>query len=148
MTTRTVSIDCSEAIQGDHRHLKDTLERLHQQLFAAALTRAQTDQELRNLEAELEEHFVQEESGGFFAEILEFSPELDGRVHELLRQHQEFLGVLRSLRRARRWACGESGSRDGWLAEFARFHQRFNEHEVAENELQYVALQRDLGTGD
>jgi hypothetical protein len=148
MTTRGVRIDCGDLIQGDHQRLKERLERLESQLSSASLTRAQADRELARLEAELEEHFAREESGGFFREILDFSPELGERIHELLRQHQEFRAVFRSLRKTCRWACSEGGARDGWLAELADFHRRYDEHECAECELLHEAMQRDLGAGD
>ena len=148
MSTSSARTGCSEVIQGDHRRLKEQLEWLHENLSAAALTTTQADRELTRLEAELEEHYFLEESGGFFADILEHSPELSERVRKLLRQHQEFRAMFQCLRRTCRWACWESGSREGWLAEFANFHRRFDEHECAEHELLYVALERDLGVGD
>ena len=148
MSTSSVRTGYSEAIQGDHRHLKEQLEWLHENLSAAALTTIEADRELRRLEAELEEHYLLEESGGFFADILEHSPELSERVRKLLRQHQEFRATFQWLRTTCHWACCESGSREGWLAEFADFHRRFDEHECAEHELLYVALERDLGIGD
>jgi DNA repair exonuclease SbcCD ATPase subunit len=148
MSTRNLRLDSADVIQGDHQRLEERLDRLHEQLSSATLTRAQADRELSRMEAELEEHFALEELGGFFAEILESSPERADRVRELLRQHTEFRAIFRSLRRTCRWACGESGARAGWLAEFADFHRRYDEHECAEHELLYEAMQRDLGAGD
>lgn len=148
MTTHSLPRVHDDVIQADHQRLHAKLERLHEQFAAASLSSAQTDRELLQTETELEEHFNYEESVGFFAEVLEFSPELDERVHQLLQQHQEMRAQFRSLRKTCRWACGESGARAGWLAEFADFHRRFNAHEQAENNLLQDALGRDVGAGD
>ena len=147
MNSQSVHPDHEGTIQGDHQRLKAKLARLHEQLVSACLTPAQTDREFSQVEAEMDEHFGREESG-FFAEILELAPELNERVLNLLREHKELRQVFRALRKTCRWACGESGMRAGWLAEFAEFHQRFNEHEQAEHELLHESLQRDLGAGD
>jgi hemerythrin-like domain-containing protein len=148
MTTHSIRFDHCDLMQGDHQRLQEGLSRLEERLMSAAMTRVQTDRELARIEAELEQHFAREESGGFFEEILDLSPELGERIHELLREHQEFRAIFRSLRRTSRWACGESGARDGWLAELADFHRRFDQHESAEHELQHHALQQDLGAAD
>jgi hemerythrin-like domain-containing protein len=115
---------------------------------AAGLSASEADRLLLQTEVELEEHFTHEEAGGFFAEILDLAPELEDRASLLLQEHQEFRELFHSLRQTCRWACNESGARSGWLAEFVEFYRRFDEHEHAENELMYVALQRDLGAGD
>ena len=148
MATRSIHLDCDSTIQGDHQRLHARLVRLHEQLATASLTGMQATRELIRAEAELEEHFTHEESGGFFAEVSEISPELNERIQWLLLEHQEMRVLFRSLRMTCQWACGESGARAGWLAEFAEFHHRFDEHEHAENDLLYEALQRDVGAGD
>jgi hypothetical protein len=148
MTTRTVRLDAQDTIQRDHLRLQAKLGRLRERLAAAALTAAQLERELSEVEAELEEHFAHEELGGFFAEVVDLAPEFDERVKSLLKEHRELRGHFRFLRKTCRWACSESGTRAGWLAEFADFHQRFGTHEQAEHDLLHEALQRDVGQGD
>lgn len=148
MATDNVRIDPQGTIQGDHRRLHGRLERLHEQLASASLTEAEVAREMAHAEAELEEHFSHEETGGFFGAIQELSPEFEERASHLLREHREMRLLFRSLWMTCRWACGESGARAGWLAEFADFHRRFEEHESAENDLLYEALERDIGAGD
>ena len=148
MSIRELHPENLGTIQGDHSRLRVRLEWLSEELAAAGMTPSQTDRELAQTAAELESHFDHEESGGFFAQILDLSPELDERVRNLLREHQEMRQVLRSLQRTCRWACAESGQRAGWLAEFADFRRRFDQHEAAEHELLHQALLRDLGEGD
>ena len=148
MTTLGAYTHSVESIQGDHRHLKARLTWLHDQLASAGLTSGQTDRELAEMEAELEEHFTQEEGGGFFVAIIEAAPEASEKVQELLRQHRQFRTTFRALRKTCRWACGESGTRAGWMAAFAEFHRAFDDHECTEHELLYEALQRDVGAAD
>lgn len=148
MTTSSLRLDRAGTIQGDHQRLQAKLGWLHEQLAAARLTAAQADLELARAATELEEHFTHEESGGFFAELLDRAPQLDERVSNLLQEHRELRVLFRFLRKTCGWACGESGTRSGWLAEFAEFHHRFNEHEQAEHDLLHEALQRDVGLGD
>jgi hypothetical protein len=148
MKTRSICFDPASEIQGDHERLGGRLRWIHQQLSSAGLSPTQTDRELLRTEAELEQHFAKEEAGGFFAQILELSPEFTDQVRCLLKQHQEMRLLFRSLRETSRWACGESGSRAGWLAEFAAFHSCFDAHERREHELFYEALQRDVGATD
>ena len=148
MLTRHLRTDSEGTIQGDHLRLHERLVRLHERLAAVGLTEADAARELSQVQAELEEHFAQEEAGGFFAEIRELSPQFEDRILHLLREHREMRVIFRSLVMTCRWACGESGARSGWLAEFADFHRRFDEHEHAENDLLYEALQRDFGAAD
>jgi hypothetical protein len=148
MMTQSLRLDSAGTIQGDHQRLHAQLVWLHEQLAAARLPEAEADRELIRTEAELEEHFTHEESGGFFAEIRDLSPELEDRVRNLLREHQEMRAMFRSLRMTCRWACSESGGRTGWLGAFADFHRRFDAHEHAENDVLYEALQHDVGVGD
>jgi hypothetical protein len=148
MNTQDKRRDSVAVIAGDHQRLASRLKWLHERLAAAGLSAREADSALVQTEAELEEHFMHEESGGFFAEILELAPELEERARGLLRQHQQMRKLFRSLRMTCRWACGESGARSGWLAELAEFHRVFDEHEHAENELMYLALQCDMGAGD
>lgn len=148
MMTPNLRVDPESSIQADHQRLHARLVRLHESLVSASLTEEETTRELAKAEAELEEHFSLEESGGFFIQVRDLLPQLEERARHLMREHQEMRALFRSLRATCRWACGESGARSGWLAEFADFHRRFDEHEHAENDLLYEALQRDVGAGD
>lgn len=148
MATPTIRIDTSGQIQGDHCRLKAKLQQLHEQLLAASLGPNQLERELLVLEGELLEHFAVEEEGGLFEQIVEAAPELAECVQVILRQHQVFRDNFRALCRTFRWACGASGTRDGWLAGFFEFHRQFDEHERAEHDLLHEALHRDIGTGD
>ena len=148
MPTSSVHIAPADRIHDEHCHLKTQLQWLHEQLAAASLTPAQLDRELLQMEAELEQHFAREEQGGLFEQISETMPELTECVRAIFQQHHEFRGIFRALRKTRRWACGESGTRTGWLAEFAEFHRRFDAHERAEHELLHEALHRDVGACD
>jgi hypothetical protein len=148
MTTSSVCLERSDPMHRDHERLQVGLKRLQERLVSATMTRAQTDRELARIEAELERHFAREESGRLFEELLDLSPDLGERIRNLLRQHQEFRAIFRSLRRTSRWACGESGARIGWLTELADFQHRYDQHECAELELLHDALQQDLGAGD
>ncbi len=148
MTTSIARIDPAGTIQGDHQRLHARLVRLHELLAAASLTEAEADRELVRVGAELEEHFLHEESNGFFEGIRDLAPELEERARHLLREHQEMRMRFLSLRMKCHWVCGESGARAGWLAEFAAFYRSFDEHEHTENDLLYEALQRDVGAAD
>ncbi|MCU0877581.1 MAG: hemerythrin domain-containing protein [Pirellulaceae bacterium] len=148
MNTQNQRRDSARLIAGDHQRLEAKLHWLYEQLASATLTAAEADRGLSQTQAELEEHFTHEESGGFFRDILDLAPELNERAQVLLREHQQLRAMFHSLRQTCRWACGESGSRSGWLAELEEFHRRFDAHEHAENELMYIAVQRDLGAGD
>ena len=148
MTTSARRGDYAHAMAGDHRHLRTRLQQLQQSLAGAGLSNCQAEQELRRLERELDEHFADEECGGFFAEILAACPEFGHRVQRLVDQHREFREALRSLRRTCRLVCAESGARAGWLAAFSDFERCFVDHERAEQKLLLDATERDLGAGD
>jgi hypothetical protein len=148
MTTHSLRLDREEKIQGDHQRLLAKLAWLRGQVAAAALGAAALERELAQLEAELNEHFAHEEQGGFFAEVLSAAPYFDERVANLLQEHKEMRSHFHFLRKTCDWVCGESGTRAGWLAEFAGFHQRFSGHEQAEHDLLHDALLRDMGLGD
>ena len=148
MTTSVLRGDCPHAIADDHRHLRARLQQLQQTLAGAGLSNSQAEQELRQLERELDEHFAAEELGGFFAQILADRPEFGQRVQRLVDQHREFRATIRILRSTCRLACVESGVRAGWLAAFDDFERCFANHERAEHELLFDAIERDLGAGD
>jgi hypothetical protein len=140
--------DRQHELAGDHRQLLARVQRLLHTLTAAGLSNSQAEAELRQLERELDQHFVDEESGGLFTEILAQCPQFGWRVAGLVRQHREFRLVLRALRSTCRLACCESPAREGWLATLADFQRTLAAHEHAEHELLYEATEHDLGTGD
>lgn len=146
MTTRRG--DDAHTMTDDHQHLRTHMRQLQGALAGAELSNSEAEQELRRLERELDEHFAEEELGGFFAGVLADCPQFAHRVQRLTQQHREFRAAIRILRSTCRLACGESGARSGWLAGFADFQRCFAAHEHAEQELLLDATQRDLGVGD
>ena len=148
MTTSVLRGESAHTIADHHQHLRGRFQQLQQSLVGAQLSELQTESELRLLERDLDEHFAEEELGGFFTQILADRPEFNQRVQRLVAQHREFKAVIGVLRSTCRLACGESGAREGWLAAFAEFEQCFADHERAEHELLFDATERDLGTGD
>ena len=103
---------------------------------------------LRGLQQELEDHFVQEEIGGFFREAVERQPWLHERVQKLREDHEAMRGEIAGL-----VSCSEE-SRPAllWWSEvehrFDELTRHLHHHERLEVALLQEAWTDDMGTKD
>jgi hemerythrin len=130
----------------------DELRALMGHAWMAFTEPTQSAAELAALVAQLAEkvstHFQNEESGGYFADLLTEAPRFHARVEALVHQHAQLLELLEALRRR---VIAGARSQASWLEAkmlFNRFLREFEEHESAELGLIQEACSDDLGEGD
>lgn len=132
-------------IEQEHLHLRGLLEQLRQCLAGPSAQRTQLAALLRELLTCLQEHFQHEEEGGYFAELVDASPNLSERADALCREHVEMHAQLTALHgHAQEAACPW----ENLQREFAQFLDRFKLHEAAENDMLQQAYCHDIGADD
>jgi len=103
---------------------------------------------LQPLRDELQQHFQEEEAGGYLAEALAVAPRFGREADELRQQHAGFLNGLDSL-------IGRLGELEppfsGWTqarTEFEAILTKIREHEGRETAIVQAAFGDDIGPGD
>lgn len=133
----------------EHQRLEKLVENLRQIFFAEHTTPPTIVVGLlRQLAENLRKHFLHEEQGGYFAEVVEQAPRMEAEVNRLLVQHEEFSRDLDAMCR-----IANSGDVSGawWFdlaTRFEEFVERFFDHEHSENGLLQEAYGRDIGAED
>jgi len=149
MPTQHVHSSQAKTLVDEHQRLEKLVENLRRIFFAEyAAPPTVVVGLLRQLAENLRKHFLHEEQGGYFAEVVEQAPRMQGEIDRLLVQHEEFSRDLDAMCR-----IANSGDAAGawWfdLAErFEEFVERFIDHEHAENGLLQEAYGRDIGAED
>ena len=93
-------------------------------------------------------HFAEEETAGFFDDVVDRAPRLSDRIDALRTEHQQLLAAIRRLNEV---AGDGDGSADWWQRLEAAFHQFSNDlmhHESTENEILLEAYTDDIGAAD
>jgi len=129
-------------IADEHRHLRETLERVEQATDLTALIPLLED--LRN---QLEQHFAEEEAPGGLADAVgESRPRYQRHLDKLFKEHKSMLAATASImERAQRVI-------DGLKAEILRDVRQLGHdlraHEQTETELLMESVYSDIGSGD
>jgi hypothetical protein len=122
-------------LHDEHVYLTRLLERLAEEYSSEQFTAATLADELSVLLVELDRHFLAEEQGGYFAEILESAPRFEKHIQALVEQHQKFLADVKNMQQM----CYESMwglSRFEDLRDsFHKFILEFQQHEHVERQL-------------
>jgi iron-sulfur cluster repair protein YtfE (RIC family) len=134
-----------------HRELHDLLVEARASLADPAhgpSAAATARQRLAELREHLEQHFAQEEQGGYLEESLTRMPRLAGAVREVLAEHPALLAALDGLleRLAARDSGGEAWRQAG--RDFEAFASRLLAHERNENAVLQEGYNEDLGLAD
>ncbi len=156
IVTRTVSINPAflQEIKEDHHELRQLFHHTTAMLDRPAWMRRELDRLVElfgKLRDQLAMHFSLEEAYGYFEDALTVAPHLSRRADRLRSQHYELYETLCELtERAEQLLYHEApAARRGQLADdFRRFRDRFQQHELHENDLILEALQKDIGAGD
>lgn len=156
IVTRTVSINAAflQEIKEDHHELRQLFHHTTGMLGRPRWMPRELDRLVDmfcKLRDQLAMHFSLEEAYGYFEDALSAAPHLSRRADRLRSQHYELYEELCGLtERAEQLLYHEAPtSRRGELADdFRRFYERFQQHELHENDLILEALQKDIGAGD
>lgn len=135
-------------IRDEHAQLRELMIQVRLELAARKASRARIVAMLTALTDCVLEHFLHEETGGYFAKVLEAAPRLIPRAEGLCQEHPQMATRLEELHRV---ATGTADAALWWAtleAGFAEFLERFQAHEAAENALIQEAYCDDLGAED
>jgi hypothetical protein len=132
----------------EHIQLRQMIDDTRECLQQRAFTHKELLETLVRLRTQLVEHFRNEESGGYFPDVIKVAPRLQQRADALLQQHpalQEQIDGVRLI-------AEQSGPSEKWWRsiadEFSKFCREFDQHERDETALLQDAYNRDIGTDD
>lgn len=126
-------------------YLSRLLRRIEEELSSKEFTSASLADELSVLLLELDRHFTEEESGGYFAGIVEDAPQLLKQIEALEQQHWQFLLDVKNMQQMcyeTMWGLDRSTELRNGLTRFLR---QIEKHEHDERQLFQEALNIDLG---
>lgn len=138
----------AESLDEEHGYLRSWLVSLRQEFDASPTRAGQALAWLTRLRTAVVEHFQQEESGGYFAELVAAAPRLSKRAGELEREHAILLSVLETIVAELRQVAPQAALSAGVTGRFADFTQAFLTHEAAENDLVQSAFEDEPSTAD
>ena len=153
-TTRRLTINAAflKDIKDDNRDLKVLLDRInplaehHQTAINHWLELVELCAQLRD---QLALHFSLEEAYGYFDEAIVTAPQLSTTAECLRSQHPKLFARIRDLADSILEVSSESAEQvAGFLGDFQRFREAFEQHEEAELKLILAALDDDIGVGD
>ena len=137
-----------EQIQQDHKELQQQLVVLHRALCERHQSREEIVDEFSRLRDHLADHFLDEEEGGFFTNLVQRMPHHAERIEALRMEHVARLHDLDGLIDD---AANQPICPDWWEDLARRFHEvsrLLMAHELTENELLQEAYGLDLGAFD
>ena len=137
-----------EEMLEEHEELRELLGEIHRMLAKRLEAVASVSEMLASFGEHVETHFAEEETAGFFDDVVDRAPRLSDRIDALRTEHQQLLATVRRLNEI---AGDGDGSADWWQRLEAAFHKFSNElmhHEHTENEILLEAYTDDIGTAD
>ena len=137
-----------ERVQDEHQDLLDLVEALRRRLAGPAWQDGRVGSLLASLIDHLETHFNEEETGGFFDQLLELAPNSAPRIDALLLEHHRLLGLADELSRDYHNATRTPASWRRLGDAFERFRQNLMVHECEERHLLQETHSRDIGSKD
>ena len=135
-----------EEIRKEHEELREVLGVVHRTLGKREAAVATVAEMLSLLGDDVAAHFSDEESAGFFDDVLDRAPRLSNRIDALRGEHQQLSATVARLQVV---ATNGDGSSDWWQQIETAFHDFSKElmhHETTENELLLEAYTDDIGT--
>ncbi len=137
-----------ESLNEEHGFLRAWMVSLRQEFLAPETTAGQALAWVTRLRAALVDHFNQEESGGYFAELIAVAPRLSTRAETLEREHVLLLASLDEIQADLRQASPLAPPLASVVERFTTLAGAFLAHEAAENDLVQSAFEDELGTAD
>ena len=148
MSSKSTNDDTLKRVQEEHRVLRELLVKVHQALTQHQQNIAEVSSLFNSLRNQIEEHFREEEEGGFFEQITDQAPRLEHRADEVRGEHAQLRDSISRL-------CFDvatgNGSEAWWQQleeQFHAFSKELMRHEGHENELLQEAYQQDIGPSD
>jgi hypothetical protein len=156
IVARTVSINPAflQEIKDDHHELRQLLHHTGAMLNRPSWMPAELDElyELfEKLRDQLAMHFALEEAYGYFEDAVTVAPHLCRRAERLRGQHDELYSELCGLADRVETLVYDKppeSALDDVAANFRRFCERLQQHELDERAMILAALDDDLGAGD
>lgn len=148
MTETNTSHDVFEQTRQEHEELRDLLGAVTRALSQRHDTVDRVAELLTTLSEHAQTHFDQEESSGFFEQVVAKAPRLSDRADALLQEHAALRETLRSLATQAR----ENRTSPDWWDDmekgFHDFSKRLMHHESEENAILQEAYGQDIGSQD
>lgn len=138
----------AESLNEEHGYLRAWVVSLRQEFQASETTAGQALAWVTRLRAALVDHFNQEESGGYSAELIAVAPRLSTRAESLEREHVLLLASLDEIQSELRQGASLAPPSAPVVERFATLAQAFLAHEAAENDLVQSAFEDEPGTAD
>jgi hemerythrin len=132
----------------EHDRLRHVVEAVQEVLATRKASSDVVAAMLRELTANVLDHFNFEEEGGYFADAIERAPRLSEHAEHLLSQHAVMTAQLVALEEH---AARQESDEQWWTklnAMFANFLEAFLAHETEENVLLQTAFNEDIGAED
>ena len=146
--THRVAHNIYERIRHEHEELRELLGSVYRTLTKRLETVADVSQMFASLCNRIETHFSNEETAGFFDDIVAQSPRLSEQTEHLCDEHVCLLNMARKLAKT---ADDGDGSNGWWRkleSEFHEFSMHLMQHESRENDLLLQAHHDDIGSPD
>jgi len=148
MTERSNVTELNERIRQEHDELRNLLRRVHQALEDDTSSHVQITAMLQDLSEHVAVHFQQEETEGFFDQIVRDAPRLVSHVDALRADHTKLLETMYGMKQQAAKRDDSESWRTGLAAAFHSFSKQLMNHESKENELLLDAYGTDIGSKD
>lgn len=156
VATRTITVNAAflREIKEDNRELRSLMARgdaTIRQLRSKPVQPRTYVEYLQQFRDQLGVHFSLEEAFGYFENAMEAAPQLNFRATALRSEHERLYKQLgRVVELAERWlyATSENGYADLLAQHLSNFLRRLHQHEEAEIDLIFDAVDTDIGDGD
>lgn len=134
-----------DEIRREHEHLRQLLGEVHQTLNGRCSSAGKLAEMMLSLQRHVQEHFDEEEEGGFFHEVVTQAPRMTDRAENLKSEHVDLAGTVTELVTMANDAEELSRTLD---AKFHEFSKALMHHESKENDLLLDAYELDIGPSD
>lgn len=135
-------------IDDEHKQMRVLLGDVHSILKSRTESVEHVKRAFKGVATYLQQHFDNEDEGGFFAEIVQQAPRLSEPAKQVSQEHARLLADFSEL--TERAGQGD-GTAEWWDKMGTQFHdvsKQLMEHEHREQELLQRAFTEDVGTGD
>ena len=138
----------SQRVESQHKVLRKMIAEVQGTLESQSDSFDILSSQLSVLAQKLQEHFIEEEEGGFFDHIKKRAPQLSTDSTQLEEEHVDLLGQIRDLIAKAATCEGSESWWQGLKTDFHDFSKLLMQHESLENQLLQRAYGEDIGSHD
>ncbi|MEO2046859.1 MAG: hemerythrin domain-containing protein [Pirellulales bacterium] len=138
----------SQRYESQHKVLREMIAEVRGTLESQSDSLDILGSQLSVLAQKLQEHFLEEEEGGFFDHIRKRAPQLSTNSTQLEKEHVDLLGQIRDLIAKAATCEGSEPWWQGLKTDFHDFSKLLTQHESLENQLLQRAYSEDIGFHD